>query len=175
MCGFLGAVFGGHPPEFTCLRLAVVSGSTEIEMTRSRNFFWNSDTSTELRFLRRIQIRVWQKRNWVFVQKNLIVSEYHMTKIANIWNRRLSHSDMDSFQSSMHPTYLEFYIWPPKRVHFFETGNYHLWQDQPLQYFKKTFLASSVVLTKQRMYCTVQKHTRKSLIYREFRNVRGSD
>ena len=54
VCVFLGAKFGGCPPEFRRLRLATVSGSTEIKITRSKNFFRHSDTCTELHFFRRI-------------------------------------------------------------------------------------------------------------------------
>ena len=74
MCAlFWSAAFGGRAPEFTCLRLAVVSESTDIEMTRSKNFFWNSDTCTELHFCVEFKSEFDQKNNWVFVEKFLIV------------------------------------------------------------------------------------------------------
>ena len=51
MCAiFWGAEFGGCPSELTRLRVAVVSGSTKIEMTCSKNLFQNSEISTELHY-----------------------------------------------------------------------------------------------------------------------------
>ena len=56
MCGFMRCGILGSTPEFTCLRQAVVNGSTDIKMTRTKNFFRNSETCTELHFLHRTQI-----------------------------------------------------------------------------------------------------------------------
>ena len=55
-----------------------------------------------------------------------------MTNITYTQNWRVSNSDMDSSRNAIHTTGFNFYIWPPKRVALFETSNYQLLLDQPV-------------------------------------------
>ena len=56
-----------------------------------------------------------------------------------------SNSDMNSFQNSMHTTYLEFLILPPKRVQNVERDNCQTWPDQPVRLLFLFFIETEVV------------------------------
>ena len=108
MCGFLGGGIWGRPPEFTRLRLAIVSGSTRIQKTNSKTkIIKNPKLVRNCIFPVKSKSGSYKKLYLSFRGDLFSPSEYHVTKIASTPKKKVSKTDIDYFRNSIHTTYLK--------------------------------------------------------------------
>ena len=146
MCAvFWDASFGGRPPEFTRLRLAVVSGTSNRDITLKKTFFEILTLVRNCIFCVEFKSEFDKKNNWVFVEKCLVLVEYQMTKIANTQNWRLSNPEMNSSRNSMHTTCLTFLFSSKLGVSGPVCSNCQWWGDQLVHYSTFSFLVRALL------------------------------